>query len=90
LRARGYEGGYDAVRRYAGAWAKSNATATASAFVPLTFAPGEAYQFDSHGDVRVKVYRESLVRSFGIHGLSQIAGPDPLPAPVQTHIRSPQ
>jgi transposase len=46
LRARGYEGGYDAVRRYAGAWAKSNASATASAFVPLTFAPGEAYQFD--------------------------------------------
>jgi transposase len=46
LRALGYEGGYDAVRRYAAAWAKSNASATASAFVPLTFAPGEAYQFD--------------------------------------------
>jgi transposase len=46
LRALGYEGGYDAVRRYASAWAKSNASATASAFVPLTFAPGEAYQFD--------------------------------------------
>ena len=46
LCALGYEGGYDAVRRYASAWAKSNASATASAFVPLTFAPGEAYQFD--------------------------------------------
>ncbi len=46
LRALGYEGGYDAVRRYAAAWAKSNASSTASAFVPLTFAPGEAYQFD--------------------------------------------
>jgi transposase len=46
LRALGYEGGYDAVRRYAAAWAKSNASATASAFIPLTFAPGEAYQFD--------------------------------------------
>ena len=46
LRALGYEGGYDAVRRYAGAWAKTNASATASAFVPLTFAPGEACQFD--------------------------------------------
>jgi transposase len=46
LRVLGYEGGYDAVRRYAGAWAKANASATASAFVPLTFAPGEAYQFD--------------------------------------------
>jgi transposase len=27
-------------------WAKANASATASAFIPLTFAPGEAYQFD--------------------------------------------
>jgi len=46
LRALGYEGGYDAVRRYARAWAKTNASLTANAFVPLTFAPGEAYQFD--------------------------------------------
>ena len=46
LQALGYEGGYDAVRRYAGVWAKTNASATANAFVPLTFAPGEAYQFD--------------------------------------------
>jgi transposase len=43
LRALGYEGGCDAVRRYANAWAKANASTTASAFVPLTFAPGEAY-----------------------------------------------
>jgi transposase len=46
LRALGYDGGYDAVRRYSGAWAKANASATASAYVPLMFAPGEAYQFD--------------------------------------------
>jgi transposase len=46
LRALGYDGGYDAVRRYARSWAKANASATADAFVPLTFAPGEAYQFD--------------------------------------------
>jgi len=46
LRSLGYEGGYDAVRRYASVWAKANASATASAFIPLTFAPGEAYQFD--------------------------------------------
>jgi hypothetical protein len=54
LRALGYEGGYDAVRRYAGTWAKTNASATANAVVPLRFDPGEAYQFDSHGDVQVK------------------------------------
>jgi transposase len=46
LRGLGYEGGYDAVRRYAAAWHRRRAEATASAFVPLSFAPGEAYQFD--------------------------------------------
>ena len=51
LRALGYEGGYDAVRRYAKIWARDHASQTASAYVPLSFAPGEAYQFDSHGDV---------------------------------------
>jgi transposase len=46
LRGRGYEGGYDAVRRYARKWAKERGQATAAAYVPLSFAPGEAYQFD--------------------------------------------
>jgi transposase len=46
LRALGYDGGYDAVRRYARNWARDHASETASAFVPLSFAPGEAYQFD--------------------------------------------
>jgi len=46
LRDRGYEGGYDAVRRYARRWSKAHGQAVAAAFVPLSFAPGEAYQFD--------------------------------------------
>jgi transposase len=46
LRGLGYEGGYDAVRRYARAWRVARGAATAEAFVPLSFAPGEAYQFD--------------------------------------------
>jgi transposase len=46
LRERGYGGGYDAVRRYAKRWAKERGQATAAAYVPLSFAPGEAYQFD--------------------------------------------
>jgi transposase len=45
LRARGYEGGYDAVRRYARGWQRDRAQ-VADAYVPLSFAPGEAYQFD--------------------------------------------
>jgi transposase len=46
LRTLGYEGGYDAVRRYAGTWSREHASQIAAAFVPLSFAPGEAYQFD--------------------------------------------
>src|SRR5271154_5132381 len=46
LRALGYEGGYDAVRRYARTWSREHASQTTAAYVPLSFAPGEAYQFD--------------------------------------------
>ena len=46
LRERGYEGGYDAVRRHARRWRKAHGQSIAVAFVPLSFAPGEAYQFD--------------------------------------------
>ena len=42
----GYDGGYDAVRHYAKRWRVAHGAATAEAFVPLSFAPGEAYQFD--------------------------------------------
>jgi transposase len=46
LRPLGYEGGYDAVRRYARRWGEQHASATAEAYIPLTFAPGEADPFD--------------------------------------------
>jgi transposase len=46
LRGSGYDGSYDAVRRYAKIWARGRGVATAQAYVPLSFAPGEAYQFD--------------------------------------------
>src|SRR3954447_1128281 len=46
LRGLGYEGSYDAVRRYARKWRVERGAATAEAYVPLSFAPGEAYQFD--------------------------------------------
>jgi transposase len=53
LREQGYEGGYDAVRRYARDWARSRSALTADAYVPLSFAPGEAYQFDWSHEVVV-------------------------------------
>jgi transposase len=46
LRGLGYAGSYDAVRRYAKRWRDEHGAATADAYVPLSFAPGEAYQFD--------------------------------------------
>ena len=52
LRDLGFDGGYDAVRRYAKSWRKARGAAAAQAYIPLTFAPGEAYQFDwSHETV---------------------------------------
>lgn len=45
-RGLGYDGSYDAVRRYAKSWRKACGAALAQAYVPLSFAPGEAYQFD--------------------------------------------
>ncbi len=42
----GYRGGYDMVRRYAQGWWCERQAVTAEAYVPLIFAPGEAYQFD--------------------------------------------
>jgi transposase len=46
LRGLGYAGGYDTVRRYARGWQRARSAMTAVAYVPLSFAPGEAYQFD--------------------------------------------
>jgi hypothetical protein len=53
LRGQGYEGGYDAVRRHARRWQREEAGRTTTAFVPLSFEPGEAYQFDWSHEVVV-------------------------------------
>jgi transposase len=46
----GYKGGYDAVRRHVHQWKQANPEVAVgepvTAFIPLWFAPGEAYQFD--------------------------------------------
>jgi transposase len=46
LRGAGFDGSYDAVRRYAKSWRQERGAVTAEAYVPLSFAAGEAYQFD--------------------------------------------
>ena len=65
LRNRGYDGSYDAVRRYAASWSKATREASAAAYVPLSFDPGDAYQFDwSHEVVLIDVclLREVSIR----------------------------
>ncbi len=46
LRGRGYDGAHDSVHRFTRAWHEERARAPQQAYVPLSFAPGEAYQFD--------------------------------------------
>jgi transposase len=46
VRGMGFAGGYDAIRRYVHDWREERSSAAAAAFVPLSFAPGEAFQFD--------------------------------------------
>ena len=74
----GFEGSYDAVRRYAARWSaarRKDAGDGMPAFIPLLFMPGEAYQFDwSHEDVeiagkpmRVKVAHMRLCASRAVY-----------------------
>jgi transposase len=56
LTREGYGGSYDAVRRFAGRWQaeRRGVDSASEAFVPLSFAPGDAYQFDwSHEQVEI-------------------------------------
>ena len=46
LQARGYRGGYGRVAHHIKHWRVSDAKPTRKAFVPMQFAPGEAFQFD--------------------------------------------
>ena len=74
----GFEGSYDAVRRYAARWKverRKDFVDGTTAFNPMLFQPGEAYQFDwSHEDVeiagkpmRVKVAHMRLCASRAVY-----------------------
>jgi transposase len=71
LQEGGFEGGYDSVLRFAQRWESARASGAENAFIPLWFAPGEAFQFDwSHEDVllagmpmRIKVAHVRLCHS---------------------------
>lgn len=71
LQRDGFTGGYDSVRRYVQQWRKSAQDREVKAFIPLSFAPGEAFQFDwsyeqielGGVNVRVKVAQFRLSHS---------------------------
>ena len=46
LQAEGYQGSYDAIRRYVKKWNEQRGKPATGAYIPLEFDPGEAYQFD--------------------------------------------
>src|SRR5271166_4696107 len=52
LRTEGYQGAYDSVQRYVRAWRRARSQ-QGTVFIPLWFAPGEAYQFDWSHEVVV-------------------------------------
>ena len=78
----GYDGSYNRVAAFARDWRedyrRQQHMSGRGTFVPLSFAPGEAFQFDSHGVLTVKsvfICACSFlpVTCFGMHGLSQTA-----------------
>ncbi len=55
LRGRGYDGAHDSVHRFVKTWRDERARVPTQAFVPMSFAPGEAYQFDwSHETITLQ------------------------------------
>jgi transposase len=55
LRGRGYDGAHDSVHRFVKEWREERARVPAQAFVPMSFSPGEAYQFDwSHETITLQ------------------------------------
>ena len=54
LQRQGFDGGYDSVRRYVQKWRKREEGKKVDAYIPQTFDPAEAFQFDwSHEQVEL-------------------------------------
>lgn len=54
LQVAGYTGAYDSIQRFVKGWKQKKHPATKQAFIPLTFPPGDAIQFDwSHEQVEL-------------------------------------
>ena len=66
----GFDGSYAALRRYAVSWREQHSSATSTAYIPLTFAPGEAYQFERPrlpSSTLLTCGAEPFLNSVGVH-----------------------
>ena len=55
LRGRGYDGAHDSVHRFVKSWRDERVRVPVHTYVPMSFAPGEAYQFDwSHETITLQ------------------------------------
>jgi len=46
LREEGYKGGYDSIQRFTKDWRANKGSISPGSFIPLSFSPGDAFQFD--------------------------------------------
>ena len=97
LQEEGYRGGYDTVRRYVKGWREARAEGVSDVYVPLSFDPGEAFQFDwSHEtvvlggnttEVKVAHFRLAYSRMFLMIAYTQKGtGPIEIVAPGTTSL----
>lgn len=63
LQGHGYTGALDSVRRYARRWRAERGDGDRAAFIPLTFGPGEAMQFDWSREVACIGGVETVVKA---------------------------
>jgi transposase len=62
LQREGFAGGYDSVRRFVQQWKEQEKRQSVKAYIPLSFAPGEAFQFDWSAE-RVELSGSSVMVS---------------------------
>jgi transposase len=94
LQNMGYEGGYDAVRRYIKAWKEEHRHSVQAAFVPLVFRKGEAFQFDFSeesveiGGVAKKVFVAQVRLCYSRMKFCRAYFRQDLPVVMDAHIRA--
>lgn len=94
----GYGGSYSAVRRYGVSWAKKRGQAATAAYIPLSFAPGEVYQFDGSHEIviingatvtvklaHVRLCRSRMIRRVQRAEVSNALCKPSVPVPIGEH-----